>query len=201
MGPPGTPISKDLSPEEFGRFRDWIHRHAGIFLEDSKVDSLRISLVARATRHGFTEFDEYYTLLVNDEAEFKELLNLITINETSFFRFPAQFEALRSSVIPEIVNSRPEGAKQFRVWSAGCSTGEEPYTIAMSLIEAGLGHQGFRPEVLGTDVSTEALGKAKHAVYPEKSVANLSGELYEGLVIADTGSWHQALSSRVQDSA
>ncbi len=180
MTPDRTPISKDLSAEDFGRFRDWIHRHAGIFLEDQKSDSLRISLVARATRHGFTEFDEYYRLLVNDESEFKELLNLITINETSFFRFPAQFEALRTTIIPEILDGKPHlGTKQFRVWSAGCSTGEEPYTIAMSLLESGLQSQGFRCEVLGTDVSTEALGKAKHAVYPNKSVANLTGDVVE----------------------
>ncbi len=179
MAPTGTPLSKDLGPEEFGRFRDWIHRHAGIFLEDQKADPLRISLVARATRHGFTDFDEYYRLLVNDEAEFKELLNLITINETSFFRFPAQFEAFANSIIPEIVQSKPTGSKQFRVWSAGCSTGEEPYTIAMTLLESGLAAQGYRTEVLGTDVSTQALGKAKHAVYPTKSVANLTGDVVE----------------------
>jgi chemotaxis protein methyltransferase CheR len=177
MTPTGTPISKDLPPEEFGRFRDWIHRHAGIFLEDQKADPLRISLVARATRHGFTEFDEYYRLLVNDETEFKELLNLITINETSFFRFPAQFEAMTTRVIPEILEGKPTGSKQFRVWSAGCSTGEEPYTIAMTLLESGIPGQGFRPEVLGTDVSTEALGKAKHAVYAAKSVANLTDDV------------------------
>ena len=90
-----APSRKDLTPEEFRRFRDYIHRHSGIYLEESKADSLRISLVARATRLGFTDFDEYYRLLVNDESEFNELLNLVTINETSFFRFPAQFEALR----------------------------------------------------------------------------------------------------------
>jgi chemotaxis protein methyltransferase CheR len=179
MTPTGTPISTDLPPEEFVRFRDWIHRHSGIFLEDQKADPLRISLVARATRHGFTEFDEYYRLLVNDEAEFKELLNLITINETSFFRFPAQFDALRTTVIPEILQNKLAGSKQFRVWSAGCSTGEEPYTIAMSLLESGLDSQGYRIEVLGTDVSTEALGKAKHAVYPSKSVANLAEDVVD----------------------
>jgi len=166
-------LKKDLSPVEFERFRDWIHRHSGIYLEESKVDSLRISLVTRATRFGFMNYDEYFRLLSTDEAEFKELMNLVTINETSFFRFPAQFDALRDRVIPEILDSKPKISRSFRVWSAGCSTGEEPYTVAMSLLDSGLDALGYRTEVLGTDVSTQALEKAKLGVYPAKALAGL----------------------------
>ena len=166
-------LKKDLSSEEFERFRDWIHRHSGIYLEESKVDSLRISLVTRATRFGFVDYAEYFRFLSNDEDEFKELMNLVTINETSFFRFPAQFDALRDKVIPEILQSKPKISRSFRVWSAGCSTGEEPYTVAMSLLDSGLDALGYRTEVLGTDVSTQALEKAKQAVYPAKALAGL----------------------------
>ncbi len=166
-------LKKDLSPEEFERFRDWIHQHSGIYLEETKVDSLRISLVTRATRFGFIDYAEYFRFLSHDEDEFKELMNLVTINETSFFRFPAQFDALRDKVIPEILESKSKVSRSFRVWSAGCSTGEEPYTVAMSLLDSGLDGLGYRTEVLGTDVSTQALEKAKHAVYPAKSLAGL----------------------------
>ena len=166
-------LKKDLSPEEFERFRDWIHHHSGIYLEETKVDSLRISLVTRATRFGFIDYAEYFRFLSHDEDEFKELMNLVTINETSFFRFPAQFDALRDKVIPEILDSKPKVSRSFRVWSAGCSTGEEPYTVAMSLLDSGLDGLGYRTEVLGTDVSTQALDKAKHAVYPAKALAGL----------------------------
>jgi len=169
----GESLKKELTLEEFERFRDWIHRHSGIYLEESKADSLRISLVTRATRFGFVEYDEYFKMLTSDEAEFKELMNLVTINETSFFRFPAQFEALRTTVIPEILESKPKISKSFRVWSAGCSTGEEPYTIAMTLLDSGLESMGYRCEVFGTDVSTQALDRAKNAVYPARSTANL----------------------------
>jgi len=169
----GESLKKDLTAAEFERFRDWIHRHSGIYLEESKADSLRISLVTRATRFGFVDYGEYFRLLSNDESEFKELMNLVTINETSFFRFPAQFDALRDRVIPEILESKPKISRSFRVWSAGCSTGEEPYTIAMSLLDSGLDALGYRSEVLGTDVSTQALDRAKAAVYPAKSLANL----------------------------
>ncbi len=166
-------LRKDLSPEEFERFRDWIHHHSGIYLEESKVDSLRISLVTRATRLGFLEYDEYFDVLSSNEDEFKELMNLVTINETSFFRFPAQFDALRDKVIPEILEHKATSSRTFRVWSAGCSTGEEPYTIAMTLLDSAIEGRGLRPEVLGTDVSTQALDRAKAAVYPAKALASL----------------------------
>jgi chemotaxis protein methyltransferase CheR len=166
-------LTKDLTPEEFERFRDWIHIHSGIFLEESKLDSLRISLVTRATRFGFVGYDEYYRLLINSEEEFKELMNLVTINETSFFRFPAQFTALRDVVIPQILESKSPSAEQFRVWSAGCSTGEEPYTIAMTLLDSAVAASRFAPYVLGTDVSTSALHRAEKAVYGARSISSM----------------------------
>jgi chemotaxis protein methyltransferase CheR len=173
----GEALKKDLTPEEFERFRDWIHKHSGIYLEEQKADSLRISLVTRATRFGFLSYDEYFRFLSVEEAEFRELMNLVTINETSFFRFPAQFDALRDRVIPEILESKPKIARQFRVWSAGCSTGEEPYTIAMSLLDSGLEAMGYRTEVFGTDVSTQALDKARAAVYPARSIASIPDDV------------------------
>lgn len=166
-------LKKDLSAEEFGRFRDWIHKHSGIYLEESKLDSLRISLVTRATRFGFLDYSEYYRMLSSSEDEFKELMNLVTINETSFFRFPAQFDALRDCVIPEILESKSKLSRSFRVWSAGCSTGEEPYTLAMTLLDSMLDGLGYRCEVFGTDVSTSALERAKTAVYQARALANM----------------------------
>lgn len=173
MQNPADSLRKDLTPEEFQRFRDWIHHHSGIYLEETKVDSLRISLVTRATRLGFLEYDEYFDVLSRNEDEFKELMNLVTINETSFFRFPAQFDALRDRVIPEILENKSKVSRSFRVWSAGCSTGEEPYSIAMSLLDSALDARGMRSEVLGTDVSTQALDRAKAATYPAKALASL----------------------------
>jgi len=173
-------LKKDLSPEEFQLFRDWIHRHSGIYLEDSKVDSLRISLVTRATRYGFTDYGDYFDVLESDDEEFKELMNLVTINETSFFRFPAQFSAFRDHVIPEIMASRSENLpKRFRVWSAGCSTGEEPYTVGMTLLDSALVSAGYTCEVVGTDVSTQALERARSGVYPARSVATLQQQVIQ----------------------
>ncbi len=175
--PHGESLAKNLTSDEFERFRDYIHHHSGIYLEEMKADSLRISLITRATRLSHQSLQQYYDLLTTSEDEFKELMNLVTINETSFFRFPAQFDALRTRVVPEILEAKRPTDKAFRVWSAGCSTGEEPYTIAMSLLDSGLEGLGYKPEVLGTDVSTNALGRARDAVYPARALLNLSREI------------------------
>jgi chemotaxis protein methyltransferase CheR len=173
----GHALSKDLTLEEFQELRDWIHRHSGIYLGSNRLDPLRISLVARATRLGLSDHVDYFALLRHNEGEFKELMNLVTINETSFFRFPGQFEALSSAVVPEILETKSPMSHAFRAWSAGCSTGEEPYTIAMSLLGSGLKEAGFTPEVLGTDVSTQALDRAREAIYRDKALANLPAEV------------------------
>jgi chemotaxis protein methyltransferase CheR len=170
-------LAKDLTLEEFARFRDFIHQQAGIFLEESKLDSLRISLVTRATRLDFSSFDQYYALLVRDQQEFNELMNLVTINETSFFRFPQQFEALKNRVLPEIMAAKPEANRNFRVWSAGCSTGEEPYSIAMTLLDAGIDGLGWKAQVLGTDVSTKALAVGQKGVYTKRAMTNVPKEI------------------------
>jgi chemotaxis protein methyltransferase CheR len=170
-------LSKDLSIEEFRRFRDLIHRHSGIYLEESKLDSLRISLVTRATRLGYSTLNEYYDAMGRDDHEFNELLNLVTINETSFFRFPAQFDALRDSVVPEIMAGKEPGSRDLRVWSAGCSTGEETYSIAMSLLDTGITASGWKPQVLGTDVSTKALARAKSGVYGKRAMMNVAPDI------------------------
>ncbi|MHB1017039.1 MAG: CheR family methyltransferase [Coriobacteriia bacterium] len=172
-------FAKDLDAEEFRRFRDLIHRHSGIYLEESKLDSLRISLVTRATRLGYGTFGEYYDALARDEREFNELLNLVTINETSFFRFPGQFDALRDQVLPEIMASRPAGKRDLRIWSAGCSTGEEPYTLSMLTLDMALGVSGWNPQILGTDVSTKALGRARAGVYGRRAMMNVAPDVME----------------------
>ncbi len=172
----GEGIAKDLTLEEFARFRDFIHTASGIFLEDGKLDSLRISLVTRATRLGYPSFDDYYRLLVKDEHEFNELMNP-SHQRTSFFRFPQQFEALKSRVLPEIMAGKPQSNRMLRIWSAGCSTGEEPYSLGMTCIDAGIQGLGWKPQILGTDVSTKALSAAKKGAYGKRAMLNVSKEV------------------------
>jgi chemotaxis protein methyltransferase CheR len=192
----GEQLSKDLTLAEFRQFRDYIHQHSGIYLEESKLDSLRISLLARATRLDCEGWDEYFEVLARDEPEFRELMSLITINETSFFRFPAQFEALRGQVLPQLAASRSGDNRTVRIWSAGCSTGEEPYSIAITFLESGLEGSGWRCEVMGTDVSTKALGVAKAALYPERAVSGLPPDIVRRYFTKEDDGYRVASSVR-----
>jgi chemotaxis protein methyltransferase CheR len=192
----GERLSKDLTAAEFRQFRDYIHHHSGIYLEESKTDSLRISLLARATRIDSPGWDAYFEVLARDEKEFRELMSLITINETSFFRFPGQFDALRTTVLPQIAEARGGDNRTLRMWSAGCSTGEEPYSIAMTFLDSGLASGGWRGEVYGTDVSTKALGVAKAGVYPARAVATLPDDVVRRHFVAADDSYRVGSPAR-----
>lgn len=192
----GEQLSKDLTLAEFRQFRDYIHHHSGIYLEESKLDSLRISLLARATRIECAGWDAYFEVLARDEPEFRELMSLITINETSFFRFPGQFDALRTVVLPEIAAARANDNRTLRLWSAGCSTGEEPYSLAMTFLDSGLEAAGWRGEVFGTDVSTKALGVAKAGIYPARAVAGLPDDVVRRHFVGVDDSYRIAAHTR-----
>jgi chemotaxis protein methyltransferase CheR len=180
VGPRDESPPEDRGSDEFVRFRDYIRENSGIYLEDSKADSLRISLIARATRYGLRTLGEYYDVMRADEQEFRELLSLVTINETSFFRFPEQFEVLGSHVLPELLDSAGSASKNLRFWSAGCSTGEEPYSIAMTLLDSGLlsddGSGNAAARIVGTDVSSAALARARAALYAQRTLQSVSAD-------------------------
>lgn len=117
------------------------------------------------------DYDEYYQLIQSDEDEFKELISLVAVNETYFFRYPEQFDVLKSLVIPEIIaKKRKKGEKQLRIWSAGCSTGEEAYSIAITLIESLADWESWDITIIGTDVSEKALAAAREGVYGKNSL-------------------------------
>ena len=166
---------KDITPLQFERLRDLIHTASGINVDEERLDALRISLLARGTRLGCPDLDDYLRVLATDARELDELLELVTINETSFFRFPQQFDALRTVVLPELMGRAERDGRRLRIWSAGCSTGEEAYSIAMALADAGVSAVG-RAVVLGTDVSTRALEAARAAIYGRRAVVNVPAE-------------------------
>lgn len=159
-------IRPDLSLREFELFRRFIREQSGIDLNENQIDSLRLSLSARTREKGFGDYLEYYEFLLQNPQgeEFKELLNLITVNETYFFRTPSHFAALKDHVLPEIVTKKNEN--KLSIWSAGCSTGEEPYSIAIILKEYfGEALEEWDVRILATDVSKQALMTAKEALY------------------------------------
>ncbi len=168
----------ELTQEEFQEFRDLIAERAGIYFDLAKQDVLRNNLLKRMEDCSLATFADYFQLLSSPAGvkEFDHLLNLITIPETYFFRDQAQFMALKRFVIPEIIKKKSYPGASLRIWSAGCATGEEPYTIAM-LVAAGMVGVKVPPiKILATDVSHRALEAALQGVYGARSVRDVPEE-------------------------
>lgn len=164
---------QSITDREFGLFQALIHRETGIYLPPAKKALLVGRLSRRLREMGLTSFAEYYCRVVEgDDQERVRMIDSICTNETRFFREPGQFDFLRQHIYPQWIReaesrSRP---KQIMVWSAACSTGEEPYSIAMSLLSHFPLDTGWQIEILATDLSTRVLEKARNAVWPlEKS--------------------------------
>lgn len=118
---------------------------------------------------GISSFKTYLTSLQapGREDELVSLIDVITVNKTDFFREPSHFDYLTGKALPELANSRAVGTRMpLRVWSAGCSTGEEPYTLAMVLTEYAETRPGYQFSILATDICTQVLERARRAVYP-----------------------------------
>ena len=170
----------DFSDDEFSLFAEFIEQHSGLVFDDYKKDSLRISLTTRISLTRLQTFEDYYRLLndpMRGPQEFRQLLSLITINETSFFRNPEQYSVLKKYVLPSIAGRKLHeegGEKTIRIWSAGCSTGEEPYSLAMVLLESGYIEQGLNVKILATDVSEQALESARKGLYRRRALVNMT---------------------------
>jgi len=152
--------------------RDFIYQYCGLnFTEDSKY-LLEKRLAKRLLHHRLKNFKDYYYLLrynANKDQELVELVNLLTTNETYFFREEFQLKAFSEEILPEL-KSRKEstGDRRIRIWSAGCSTGEEPYTLAMLILERGE-FKDWQVDIIGTDISQRVLQIARKGVYSEGS--------------------------------
>ena len=170
----GNDIYAPLTGDHFKLFRDYIHEQSGIFLDDYKSEALRTALITLMRQRDIFDYDEYYLVLTGKskgEEEFKRLLDLVTVNETCFFRNPGQFEALRQIVLPDILRVKEEtGDRTLRVWSAGCSTGEEPYSLAMTLLETLPHPDDWRIDILATDVSARVLSEAQKGCYKKRTL-------------------------------
>jgi chemotaxis protein methyltransferase CheR len=166
----------DLTPKVFKLFQEYINENCGIYIDDYRADALRVSLWIRMRDLGYSDYIAYLSFLRDGKKgddEFKELLNLITINETCFFRNPNQFAALAKYVIPEIIKRKKKTDRTIRIWSAGCSTGEEPYSIAMVLLDRLPDAKSWRIDILGTDVSRQALSRAQRGCYGERTMREM----------------------------
>jgi len=161
----------DLSGRDFDRVRALLTEKAGLVFDESRRDSLSYSLGERLTACGVDTIDAYLALLPSSPDEVQALLNAVTIQETHFFRNPPQFRALRQHVLPQLIKrAAASGTRRLRVWSAGCSTGEEPYSVAMLLRELLPLTDGWDVKVVATDVSTRALEAARVGRYGSRAL-------------------------------
>jgi chemotaxis protein methyltransferase CheR len=158
-----------LSDAEFSALAKLLHDAAGLAFDDSRRESLSYSVTDRMRALGCADVASYLRLLHGgDDKERQALLDEVTIPETHFFRNPPQIRALRKFVLPEILRLAT-ATKRLRIWSAGCSTGEEPYTVAMLIRELLPASAGWDVQIVATDVSTRALAAARAGRYAERS--------------------------------
>lgn len=159
---------------DFARLRDLVKRYTGIALSDSKRE-LVYSRLARRLRHlGLDSFERYCILLEKgDSEELVQMVNAITTNLTAFFREAHHFDYLATTLLPAYIQEKSH-RRRLRIWSAGCSTGEEPYSIAMVVQEAMPAASGWDIKILATDIDSNVLATARRGVYQRERAQGLS---------------------------
>lgn len=170
-----------LKDSQFQSLKTLIEQNSGIQFPQSKKLLLAIRLQKRLKALDIDDVEIYLNYLFNSKNSAEELVHLIdvvTTNETFFFRESAHFDFLYQKVLPKLVNHHSIGVdRPVNIWSAGCSTGEEPYTIAMVMNEFGKQFEKYYFSVLATDISTRVLKTAKMSVYHEKQIEGISQDL------------------------
>lgn len=163
-----------LSTETFKQVRDFIYEKSGMYFPDNKAYLIESRLSPRIEEKGCKSFEDYLLMLRRDPSSGRELTTLfdaITINETSFFRDIEQLDTVLNAALLELIEEKKKkGDRKLRIWSAASSSGEEPYTIAMYLLEKQAGLAGWDMEVLGSDISEAVLTAARRGVYGNYAV-------------------------------
>ncbi len=187
---PAEVTDADLKDPGLIKLRDLIYRVSGIYHQEVKF----YLLATRARRRmavlkspNFSDYLDHLTARPNRDAEMRNLLNEITIGETYFFRSPAQIDALTKIIVPKLTSMKSKQSfKKIRVWSAGCSTGEEPYSLSILLMEQ-LAAKGkdWSYEILATDLNDNSITKCKEGVYGDYAVRNLTPDRRSRYFIAE----------------
>lgn len=176
-----------LTSVQFDRFRALVHARSGIALRPEKQQLLCSRLAKRLRARGLRDFDDYYTLLTSAACptdELEQFLNAVTTNKTSFFRESHHFDELRERVVaPQARKSSP----RLRVWSAGCSTGEEPYSILMTVLDALPNYEQADVRVLASDLDSQVLAAGERGVYPRERLEELSSQLVKRWFVEGSG--------------
>ncbi len=174
---------KGMSQKEFEQLSEFIRSHSGIKMPEAKKTMLESRLQKRLRTLKLSSFREYCNLLFKSPdgaSEIILMIDAVTTNKTDFFREPVHFDFLTNTVLPEFIGDCDrQGARKFSVWSAGCSTGEEPYTLAIVLGEFAARCRGFQFSITATDISTRVLEKALLGIYDRDQVATVPSDLLQ----------------------
>ncbi len=187
-----TTTQLPYTQDDFKLIRDAIYSYAGIFISNDYQGIFMRRLERRLLSLGIDSFHEYYYYLKysqNNNDEFRKLMDVITIKETYFFREVDQMKTLVDEIIPELRKEKPN--EPIKIWSAGCATGEEAYTIAMMCIEKGYHVGKSRVEIFANDISQEAIQKAKQGIYSQTSFRSTDQSYLSRFFIAQDDGSHK----------
>lgn len=177
----------EFSERDFKYISDVIADRTGIVLSEAKHDMVYSRLARRLRELGLTEFSDYIALLkAGNEDELLAFTNAITTNLTSFFREKHHFDFLREKVLPDLKKNKTD--RRIRIWSAGCSSGEEPYSIAMTVRDIFPDLAGWDIKILATDLDTNMVQTASNGIYTEERVAGLDKRHTKKWVTQGSGS-------------
>jgi chemotaxis protein methyltransferase CheR len=183
-------LAPKMNAEEFRLLRELIQDHCGLWFRDESAYLLERRLWPRLQVHGLAEFGQYYRLLrfsPGRRAELETAVESLTTNETYFCREPNQLRAFSEEILP-LLSRENARDRRLRIWSAGCSTGEEPYTIAILVAQSGL-FNGWDVDVFGSDISRRVLGVARAGTYGPHAFRSLEGEAMKPYFRHDAGRW------------
>jgi chemotaxis protein methyltransferase CheR len=172
-----------LTEKEFSLFREMIYKEAGIALGSSKQQLVESRLSKRLRNHNLTSFTQYYKYLNENDRNGDErlkMINALTTNKTDFFREQHHFDYLKSTLFPMLEQkARETGERKIRIWSAACSTGEEPYTLAMTVLDhfGPTSFHGWDIRILASDVDTDVLNHAQKGVYAADRVSDVPRDI------------------------
>ncbi len=164
-----------LTDSQFDKYRKLIYDSSGITFSETNRSILDSRLKERLREKSLDSVDKYYDMITSDQGEFKLFLDSITTNLTRFFRNQPHFDALINYVVPHVIeNKKKTGDTKIHIWSAGCSTGEEPYTIAMLLKDKLPAPYSF--DIMASDISLKSLMVGQQGFYPEARITGIPPE-------------------------
>ena len=174
----------EFTEKHFSKVKDDLYKHAGIVIADHKKGMAYNRLVRRLRALELLSFDQYFAYIVSNPAEFEQFINALTTNLSAFFREKHHFSFIKSKILPVF---RERGQQQIRVWSAGCSNGEEAYSIAMTLVDGMININQLDVRILATDIDSSVLSTAGLGIYDIDRLEGMYGQSVQKYFLKGVG--------------